>query len=205
MASEYIQSVWELFTWRTTSELTTAESLANACDTHIQKKETDLANVREQESTQEALLAKATVTTKQTKDDMEAETSSMDDAVSAMKERFKSVRDAINLALETSSRDDSIEGLKHLCTMVEGFSATEFEQKMTQFRSAVRFKRAMHDDATEKEQCMRSTLGGIVSDRKKIESHIREIKDIKAELNQRLDPENPAVNNFYLDQETHDV
>ena len=126
-----IQTFWNLVQWGKTDGPTTAEVLSRACDTHVVKKEEDLRHVRQREDSQRKVLNEARHATEEAQASLNAQNRSLESCIDGLKERFRFLRDAINVALESSADEEPVETLRQLCVVAEEFSAKDFQQAVT--------------------------------------------------------------------------
>ena len=184
-----IQTFWNLVQWGKTDGPTTAEVLSRACDTHVVKKEEDLRHVRQREDGQRKVLNEARHATEEAQASLNAENRSLDACIDGLKERFRFLRDAINVALESSADDEEpTETLRQLCVVAEEFSAKDFQGAVTTIEGRIDGARRHHRSVRQREEGAKARLEEIEAERRAIESHIDEIKRIKVQLDERLAP-----------------
>ena len=183
-----IQTFWNLVQWGKTDGPTTAEVLSRACDTHVVKKEEDLRHVRQREDGQRKVLNEARHATEEAQGSLNAETRSLEACIDGLKERFRFLRDAINVALESSADEEPTETLRQLCVVAEEFSAKDFQGAVTTIEGKIDSARRHHRSVRQREDGAKARLEEIEAERRAIESHIDEIKRIKVQLDERLAP-----------------
>ena len=188
-----IQTFWNLVQWGKTDGPTTAEVLSRACDTHVVKKEEDLRHVRQREDGQRKVLNEARHATEEAQASLNAENRSLDACIDGLKERFRFLRDAINVALESSADDEEpTETLRQLCVVAEEFSAKDFQGAVTTIEGRIDGARRHHRSVRQREEGAKARLEEIEAERRAIESHIDEIKRIKVQLDERFGAEGPS-------------
>lgn len=183
-----IQTFWNLVQWGKTDGPTTAEVLSRACDTHVVKKEEDLRHVRQREDSQRKVLNEARHATEEAQASLNAQNRSLESCIDGLKERFRFLRDAINVALESSADEEPVETLRQLCVVAEEFSAKDFQQAVTTIEGKIDGAHRHHRSVRQREDGAKARLEEIESERRAIESHIDEIKRIKVQLDERLAP-----------------
>jgi hypothetical protein len=184
-----IQTFWNLVQWGgETDGPTTAEVLSRACDTHVVKKEEDLRHVRQREDGQRKVLNDARHATEEARGSLNAESRSLEACTDGLKERFRFLRDAINVALESSADDEPTETLRQLCVVAEEFSAKDFQNTVTTIEGKIDGARRHHRGVRQREDGAKARLEEMEAERRAIESHIDEIKRIKVQLDERLAP-----------------
>ena len=181
----YIVSVLRKF-WNG-ERSTTAVALAQACDQHIEEKQSELVQLQEEETSRTAALTDATGVAKDAKERLQREKNRLASTVKNMEDRFRTVRNAINITFENQNgQDDAVESLCQLCTMVEGFSGPAFESAVRDHVHSVGNAKEEFEHAKTLETKADDLLKTTVSDIRTVENHIKELEEIKVQLDKRL-------------------
>jgi hypothetical protein len=166
---------------------TTAAQLSKACDQHITQKQEERARLEETKAKADAALETASSATKTTKQKWQQERDILKNTIVNMEDRFRSVRNAINITFEGhQDQDDAVESLGQLCSMVEGFSKTDFLHKVSETKVSIAKAKGEFDQAKAVEQEKRDCLNAAVVDIRTADNHIKELEEIKVQLDKRL-------------------
>jgi len=186
MANYMLSILWNMLPWNG-ERPTTAVALAQACNIHIQQKQAELALLREEETTKTDDLTNATAVTQEAKSAWEKKKQELNLVIRKMEDRFRTVRNAINITFECQTdQKDTVNSLYQLCTMVGEFSKQDFQSTVEEQDGAISRAKQRYDRVQSIESEMRTGLQQIVYNTKVVENHIKELGQIKLQLDKRL-------------------
>ncbi len=184
MANYVVSILWKFWSGE---RPTTAVALVQACDQHIGEKQGELAQLQKKETSHAAALADAAGAAKDAKERLQREKDRLTSTVINMEDRFRTVRNAINIAFESQDgQSDAAESLGQLCTIVEGFSRPEFEGAVRAHAGCIGSAKEAYENAKTLEVEANDRLKGTASDMRTVENHIKELGEIKVQLDKRL-------------------
>ena len=185
MASEYITTtLWKYFPWG--KEVSTATTLANACHTHIQQKQSDLKNIIEAEHSNLEKYNEKKNISKDARSILKTNQAGLSKVLKIQKERFKNVRDAINLVLQTPLNEETIESIQELYGLVNDFSESKFLDVVNDHKKKIQASEEAMTHALQEEKRSKNIYLSTSAQREVIEEHIREIKRIQTQLDEKL-------------------
>lgn len=185
MASEYITTtLWKYFPWG--KEVSTATTLANACDTHILQKQSDLKIIIQSENANLKKYNEKKNVTKDAKTTLKINQTCLSKVLKTHKENFKNVRDAINLVLQTPLNEETIQSIQQLYCLVNDFSETKFLEVVSDHKNKIKDSEEALKHAMQEEKQLKNIYLNTSAQREVIEEHIREIKRIQSQLDEKL-------------------
>ena len=180
----------ELFSvWLSSDEESTAAKLSMACDAHILSKQRDIDNIRRQEEEQRAALGVLRSEAEAAMAARDEESRSLRAYMDTATNRLLALREAIDIVV--GSRDvseDAVEAIRQTFVMAENFSSSTFAERASTITSAIAQADREVDRTSRREEGAKAKLREIEGERRVVESHVDEIRNIQRQLDERLAP-----------------
>ena len=194
-ATSYYRYFRELLTaWLSSEEESTASKLSLACDAHILSKQRDIDNIRRQEEEQRAALGALRSEAESAIAARDEETRSLRAYMDTATNRLLALREAIDVVVGNREvSEDAVEAIRQTFVMAENFSSATFAERSSAIASAIAQADREVDRTTRREEGARAKLREIEGERRVVESHVDEIRNIQRQLDERLAPRGTDV------------
>lgn len=172
--------------WNWAKKPTTAESLVVACDEHIARKQDDVERAFGVEQATRQAWVSAQENSKDGKCNWGIQKSNLEQAIHGMRDRLKTLRDAINVALEGDTTETAVDSFCQICTMARECDADEFRRSVEESRGGAERAEISSRALDEARGKAERAFNAAESDRQMADRHLQEIKHIRAQLSERL-------------------
>jgi len=175
--------------WHWTKKPTTAESLVAACDEHIARKQKDAERALDIEQARHRAWSSAQARSEEGKTIRDNRASELDRTLHGMRDRLKTLRDAINVALEEDTTETAFDSFCQVCTMATECDADDFCRTVKETRADMERAETSYRALEEARETAERAFKSAEDDRKLADQHLQEIRHIKAQLSERLSEE----------------
>ncbi len=168
----------------TFTQPSSAKSLVEACETHVQEKQKELVHLKEKATAQALVVECSRENCKQAHSIVTDAETTKHEKLAGLRERLKTLRGAINLSMEHDPTE--VNALYQTCIMCSEFDATGFLKDMKEADSIIQsYKEAYSTHLKEKEshkKDLQHTNNNIVT----VKQHVVEIETIREQLSQKI-------------------
>ena len=175
--------------WNWSKKPTTAESLVVACDEHIARKQKDAERALDVEQAKRQAWSTAQARAEEGKSIWDNRAGELERTFQGMRDRLKTLRDAINVALEEDTKETAFDSFCQVCTMATECDAEDFCRTVKETRANMERAETSYHALDEARETAEGAFKNAEGDRQLADQHLQEIRHIKAQLSERLSKE----------------